>query len=390
MRTDVLLAAAMAAAPAIGADTYHNPLPLRLASGELAENCADPAVLRDPQAPTPTWYLYCTSDPVSRNERQGDGWRFRLMPIYRSTDLVHWTFVADAFTERPAPAAPTSWLWAPEPHFHDGRYYLYYTITDVGDGASPRPGCTNDSAIGVASSATPYGPWQGSGRTVVAPRPTGSGCQFDWTFDPDIVATTDGRRYLYYGSYGGGIFVQPLAADGLAVEGTPRQVGTAGRYEGAEVVAHDGGWFLFASATDCCAGPLTGYALHVGRAATPEGPFVDRLGNDLAAVRAGGTPVLPQNGNRWIGPGHNTVLQDAAGQWWTLYHAVDRNDPYFSPGLTRRPALLDRVDWIDGWPVVAAGRGPSDETLPAPAATSTATRPAVQQPGTGVDLTLLT
>ncbi|TWI67320.1 arabinan endo-1,5-alpha-L-arabinosidase [Pseudoduganella lurida] len=392
MRASLLLVLALASPVAIeaaeGEATYRNPLPLTLASGELAENCADPAVLRDPQAAAPTWYLYCTSDPVSRKERQGDGWRFRLMPIYRSNDLVHWTFVADAFAERPAPAAPTSWLWAPEPHYHDGRYYLYYTITDVADAASPRPGCTNDSAIGVASSASPAGPWQASGRTVVAPRASGAGCQFDWTFDPDVVTTGDGVRYLYYGSYGGGIFVQRLAADGLAVEGEPRRVGSAGRYEGAEVVRHDGLWYLFVSATDCCAGPLTGYSLNVGRAATPEGPFLDRLGNDMAAVRAGGTPVLPQNGNRWTGPGHNTVLQDVAGQWWTLYHAVDLGDPYFSPGLTRRPVLMDRVDWIDGWPVVAGGGGPSDEALPAPATTGAASRPPVQLPGSGVGLAL--
>ena len=107
---------AIAAATANNA-TYQNPLPVRLASGELAQNCADPAVLRDPRAVRPTWYLYCTSDPVSKRERTGEtrdgGWKFRMMPVYRSTDLVHWDFVADAFAERPAGLAdPTSGLWA--------------------------------------------------------------------------------------------------------------------------------------------------------------------------------------------------------------------------------------------------------------------------------------
>ncbi|HEX8606503.1 MAG TPA: family 43 glycosylhydrolase [Pseudoduganella sp.] len=387
-----LLAAAIhlaAVAQARPASTYQNPLPVRLASGEPAQNCADPAVLRDPQAAQPTWYLYCTSDPVSRNEKEGDGYRFRLLPVYRSTDLVHWDWVSDAFTERPASATPTSWLWAPEPQYHDGRYWLYYTITDTDDAHSPEPGCASDSSIGVASSATPTGPWQASGRPVVAPRRAGPGCKFDWTFDPDIAVDDGGTRWLYYGSYGGGIFVQRLSADGLAVEGEARLVGTSGRYEGAEVVRHDGWWYLFASATDCCAGPVTGYALYVGRARTAQGPFLDRLGNDMAAVRAGGTPVLPQNGNRWIGPGHNTVFQDVAGQWWTIYHAVDAGDPYFSPGLTRRPALLDRIDWAGGWPVLAEGRGPSTGELPAPAATADATRPAPRFAGSGVDLRLL-
>jgi arabinan endo-1,5-alpha-L-arabinosidase len=113
----------------------------------------------------PTWYLYCTSDPVSKRERERDatgkdgGWNFRMIPIYRSTDLVHWDFVADAFSDRPAGlAAPTSGLWAPEPEYLNGRYYLYFTVTDVVDAHSPEKGCGNDSAIGVATSGVAPAP----------------------------------------------------------------------------------------------------------------------------------------------------------------------------------------------------------------------------------------
>lgn len=367
----ILLLLTALALQAAAAPTYHNPLQLHLANGEPAANCADPAILRDPQAQQPTWYLYCTMDPVSRNERAAAGWRFRLMPIYRSTNLLDWQFVADAFTQRPVPAAPGAGLWAPEPRYFNGIYYLYYTITDVLDSYSPEPGCTTDSAIGVATSTSPAGPWLASSRPVVPPRRAGPGCNFEWTYDPDVTVDEAGQRYLYYGSYGGAVIVQPLSADGFTVTGQPRRIGADGRYEGAEVVWHDGAWFLFASATDCCAGPLTGYALHVGRSVSPLGPFLDRYGNDMAAPHAGGTPVLPQNGNRWVGAGHNTVFQDGGGQWWTIYHAVDVDRPYFAPGLTQRPALLDRLDWIGGWPAIAEGRGPSDETLPAPAVAPT-------------------
>ena len=34
------------------------------------------------------------------------------------------------------------------------------------------------------------------------------------------------------------------------------------------------------------------------------------------------------NGNRWVGTGHNTVFLDEGGQWWTVYHAVDQEDPF--------------------------------------------------------------
>lgn len=355
--------------------TYVNPLQLRLADGSLAENCADPSLLRDRTTSPTVWYMYCTMDPVSHQERDRadpgpGGWKFRMMPVYRSVDLVNWYFVRDAFDERPAGiAGPKAGLWAPEPVYQNGSYYLYFTVTDVADAHSPEKGCESDSGIAVATSASPSGPWKAAAQLVVPPRRAGAGCNFHWTFDPDVVEDAQGDRFLYYGSYGGGIYVQRLSRDGLAVEGNAVRIGAANRYEGAEVVRHGAYWYLFASSTDCCRGPLTGYALFVGRAASPEGPFLDRQGNDMAAARVGGTPVLQQNGNRWVGAGHNTVFQDAAGQWWTFYHAVDRNNGYFSveDKLTRRPLLLDRIDWVDGWPVINRGEGPSDTPRPRPA-----------------------
>jgi arabinan endo-1,5-alpha-L-arabinosidase len=76
------------------------------------------------------------------------------------------------------------------------------------------------------------------------------------------------------------------------------------------------------------------------------------------------------NGNRWVGTGHNAVFTDLAGQDWFLYHAVDRHDPSFAfdPTFSKRPALLDRLDWVDGWPAVRSGRWASDTPQPAPAA----------------------
>jgi arabinan endo-1,5-alpha-L-arabinosidase len=375
-----------AAAPASSTATYTNPLPVRLAGGELAENCADPAVLRDPRARKPTWYLYCTSDPVSKKEgsgHQGDGgWKFRMMPVYRSSDLVHWDFVADAFTDRPQGlAAPTSGLWAPEPVFMNGRYYLYFTVTDVADAHSPEPGCGTDSAIGVATAASPAGPWRASGAPVVAPQRAGPGCAFHWVYDPKVVVDGE-RKYLYYGSYGGGIWVRKLDDDGMAVHGDAVRVGADGRYEGTDVVKHEGWWYMFASATNCCNGPLTGYGVFVGRARTPEGPFLDRYGNDMAKGRAGGTPFLLQNGNRWVGPGHNTVFTDAAGQWWTIYHAIDLHQPFFSAKdkLTRRLAMLERIDWVDGWPAAGGGTAPNDGPMAAPLVTAGAKAPAAPLP----------
>ncbi|MBA2530482.1 MAG: family 43 glycosylhydrolase, partial [Euzebyales bacterium] len=185
------------------------------------------------------------------------------------------------------------------------------------------------------------------------------------------VIQTGGTRYIYYGSYFGGISVRELSPDGLRSDpATQTQVAIDNKYEGSQIVQRDGYYYLLMSATDCCRGPLTGYSVFAGRSRSPLGPFVDREGVPLLAGRAGGTPVLSMNGNRWVGTGHHDVFTDFDGQDWMLYHAVDRHDPYFSGavGFTKRPALMDPLDWIDGWPTVRAGRWASDKRMPAPAA----------------------
>jgi len=371
----LLAPASTAAQPRGGADVYINPLPIRIPGDGFVENCADPSVIRGQEPGDKYWYMYCTTDPLNDEDRDSAGnFNFHKIPMMRSLDLVNWVYMGDAFAAPPAWADPTAGVWAPEIDYIDGLYYLFYGITNVKDEVSGEPNCNGDNAIGYATSKSPLGPWQDAGGPLVAPRQNGDGCNFFWTFDPEVIIAQNGQAYIYYGSYYGGVFVRQLQINGpgkLATDpATEKQVTIANRYEGPEVVFKDGYYYLFVSATDCCRGPLTGYSVFAGRSTSPEGPFVDREGVSLMAARVGGTPVLSMNGNRWVGPGHNTVFVDFSGQWWTIYHAVDRFDPYFegAVGFTKRPALLDPIDWINGWPTVRAGRWASDEPMPAPAA----------------------
>ena len=345
-----LLPGAAGAAPG----AYLNPV-----SRGFADTFADPSVIR---AKDGYWYAYGTTDPL----REGEGTR-HIIPTARSSDLVNWTYVGDAFSESTLPgwAAPDAALWAPDIRYLDGTYYLYYVVTQTT--VTPGP---NDNAIGVATAPTPTGPWTDSGDPVVDPRPGASGNpdDFKWTFDPSEFTDRDGTRYLYYGSYYGGIFVTQLSADGTEAVGEPTMVAIDNRYEGAYVVRHGRWYYLFASEANCCAGPTTGYSVFAGRSESPRGPFVDRDGIPLVASRVGGTIVVTPNGNTWVGTGHNAVVTDLAGQDWLLYHAIDRDDPYLDEpfGINQRPMLLDRLDWVDGWPTVRAGRWASEGPQRAP------------------------
>ncbi|MET8233817.1 family 43 glycosylhydrolase [Micromonospora sp. NPDC005298] len=352
-----LILAATAPVHTASADSpsrYRNPI-----STAVGDTFADPVIVRGDDG---FWYAYGTTDPLREGERE-----FHRVPTARSADLVDWTYVGDAFgpDQRPPYAAPGAAFWAPDVRRLGDRWVMYVTVTDTTVSTEG-----SDYAIGAATAPTPTGPWTFAPEPVVAPRPGGGG-GYLWTIDPSQFTDVDGRGYLYYGSYYGGISVTELSPDGLSAVGTPTQVAIDNKFEGSYVLRHDGWYYLFASTANCCAGPATGYSVQVGRARSPRGPFTDRDGIALTASRAGGTPVLTQNGNRWIGTGHNGFLTDLSGQDWIVYHAIDRADPYLDEpfGINERPMLLDRLDWIDGWPAVNAGSGPSEGNRPAPVTT---------------------
>ncbi|HUS13526.1 MAG TPA: family 43 glycosylhydrolase [Chloroflexia bacterium] len=353
--------------------TYTNPVLITIPNSPYrVETFADPAVI---QGNDGFYYAYATSDPLHGNDRDGGGnFIFHKVPMARSADLVTWTYIGDAFSSAPSWLEPDSGIWAPDVRFFNGLYYLYYVGTDAQPAVSGEPNCHGDNGIGVATSPNPYGPWTDLGVPVVSPRRAGGGCNFFWTFDPDVLTDENGLHYIYFGSYYGGIHVRLLSKDGTTADpATDTQVAIGNRYEAPYVIFRNGYYYLFASATDCCNGPLSGYSVFAGRSLSPLGPFVDRQGVSLMDSRVGGTPVISMNGNRWVGPGHNAVLTDAAGQDWFFYHAIDRFDAHLSEpnpqNINKRPMLMDRLDWILGWPTVNSGYWASDTPQPAPITT---------------------
>jgi arabinan endo-1,5-alpha-L-arabinosidase len=372
---------ALAGPPAAGgaprdADAYRNPLEPTVPGDGIVESCADPVVLRGRDEDRRRWYMYCTSDPLNDGDTDSAGDPvFHPIPMLVSRDLVNWRYVGDALPTPPSWAAEGSGLWAPDLVYSKAtdRYYLTFVVTNTADSVSGEPGCEADSALGVATSDSPTGPWEISETPVVAPRRGGPGCSFLWTFDPDVLGDAVRRTsVLYYGSYVGGVFAQEvrLTRNGMRVTSPPRQIAIEERYEGSNVVRRGRWYYYFGSATNCCNVGLTGYSVFAGRSRSPLGPFRDRDGNSLLDARVGGTPVISMNGNRWVGTGHNSVFRDRNGRWWTAYHAADRRDPAFAfdETFTKRPALLDPLTWRGGWPSVRAGRWASDRVMPAPAA----------------------
>jgi arabinan endo-1,5-alpha-L-arabinosidase len=294
--------------------------------------------------------------------RAPDGWyygystqhttveRWAHVPVARSSDLVAWEILGDALPERPAWSRST-WqcAWAPHVVQQDGTFYMFYSAMEDG-----RSGMW----LSVATSRTPSGPFRDTGTPLV--RAPGYAAIDPMAFhDP-----ARGGWFLFWGGDYQPIHVQELAPDLLSLNaGTqPQPViePSAAAYEsvveGPFVHFRDGWYYLFYSG-DRFGGETAHYAVMVARSRTPPGPY-EKLA--MAAGRA--HSAIVEANERWEGPGHNSLVTDAAGRDWLVYHAIDRANRW-NPGVrfVRRPMLIDPVDYVDGWPSVAGATPSADE-----------------------------
>ena len=140
----------------------------------------------------------------------------------------------------------------------------------------------------------------------------------------------------------------------------PEKGGFPRLVEAAWVIRHDDFYFLFYSGDDCC-GPDAEYGVMVARSRSPTGPFE-------TLEQAKGVPysLMLHKCDRWLAPGHNCIVADAAGQDGSVYHAIDVNRPRQRQEAeinSRRILLIDKIEWNDGWLFVGT---PSNEPKPAP------------------------
>ncbi|MFC3398284.1 family 43 glycosylhydrolase [Microbacterium amylolyticum] len=195
--------------------------------------------------------------------------------------------------------AETQTLWAPDViQLADGRFYMYYNACK---GDSPR------SALGIAVADDIEGPYEDLGIILRSGHREGEeeflveGDAYDGRIhpnavDPDIFFGDDGRLWMVYGSFSGGIYVLELDPEtGFPFEGQGYGVhltgGNHSRIEGPSMMFHPetGYYYLFTSFGGLDAD--SGYNMRVMRSESPTGPFVDSAGNDMREVKS--DPTLP-------------------------------------------------------------------------------------------------
>lgn len=302
----------------------------------------DPVMIRQDS----TYYLFHT------------GWG---TGVWSSTDMKNWKQEKPVFADPPrwaVEAVPTfrGHIWAPDISYHNGQYYLYYSVSAFGK---------NSSCIGLATNKTlhpddPEFEWIDHGA-VICSTPNVD----NWNaIDPNLIIDEQGRPFLFYGSFWDGLQMIRLSDDLMtpypgeepvtiasrkrtrspenppAIDNNPVDAG-GNAIEAPFVVRRGNYYYLFASIDYCCKGVESTYKMIYGRADRIEGPYLDKKGKELLF---GGGTILMEGDERWHGVGHNAVAH-SCGKDYLLFHGYDASDE------GRSKLRIMRLSWTeDQWP----------------------------------------
>lgn len=300
----------------------------------------DPVMIKEDD----TYYVFTTGPGIA---------------VWTSHDLETWKHEPPVLDPVPAWVAESipnfqGHVWAPDISFHDGRYYLYYSVSAFGK---------NTSAIGLATTKTldrssPDFGWVDHGCVIQSyPGLT------NWNaIDGNLIHDTDGTPYMAFGSFWGGLMLAELSPDRRQViedwrklqviASRARDNASSDNEAGpnaieAPFIYQRGDYFyLFVSFDFCCRGLRSDYKVAVGRATDIRGPYVDRDGRLL--TEGGGTVLIGPNAD-YAGIGHNGITE-LDGTAYFVVHGYERRSESGWPKL-----LIMPLEWdAEGWPSIKA------------------------------------
>lgn len=289
----------------------------------------------------------------------------RGISIWSSDDMKSWKKEKQVFSSPPewtveAVQSFKGHFWAPDISFHNGLYYLYYSVSAFGK---------NTSCIGLVTNVTlnpedPRYQWVDRGKVIQSyPGIT------NWNaIDPNIVEDEKGVAYMSFGSFWEGLKLVQLSQDRMtlnqkdtvalhtiasrknqsrganppAIDNNPKDAG-GNAIEAPYIFKKNGYYYLFASIDYCCKGVNSTYKMIVGRAKNVMGPYLDHEGNDLSK---GGGKLLLEGDKRWHGVGHNSAYT-FNGADYLIFHGYDGDDN----GVSK--LKINKLDWdAQSWPIV--------------------------------------
>jgi len=266
---------------------YTNPI--------FAGDYPDPSILRDGN----DYYMVHSS--------------FEYYPgllIWHSKDLINWTPVTNALHKY------VGSVYAPDLVKCKNKFCIYFPA---------------NNEIYVVTADSINGQWSDPVDLHIS------------NIDPGHVVDQEGKRFLYFtnGSY------VPLSDDGLSVVGEMKQV-----YNGWPIprdwsiecfclegpkLTKRGDYYYLTVAEGGTAGPPTSHMVISARSKSPFGPWENSPFNPVIRTKS--------SAEKWWSKGHGTILEDANGKWWMIFHAYEKG--FYNMG---RQTLLLPIEWTkDGW-----------------------------------------
>jgi arabinan endo-1,5-alpha-L-arabinosidase len=282
------------------------------------------------------YYLFCTGRGIS---------------VWSSKDMSNWKREKQVFDTLPWGVQTIkgfrNHIWAPDISYHNGLYYLYYSVSAFGK---------NTSCIGVATNKTLHPgsadfKWTDHGKLIQSV----PGRDMWNAIDPNLVMDEKGTPWLVFGSFWNGMKLTRLNKDMMSLSKPEQWYTVASRPRSAllpDSVAGDAAieapfifkkdqyYYLFVSFDYCCRGEKSTYKMVVGRSEKIEGPYTDRDGVPMNL--GGGTMVLEGDKN-WNGVGHNAVVE-LDGNDYLIFHGYDAKDN------GRSKLRIEKLVWMNGWP----------------------------------------
>ncbi len=331
------------------------------------------------------------------------------MTAAKSTDLLNWEKVADGYNKNNPVYGQiyevadeafaysgskdsiiqtddkSTHVWAPDVIYNEttGLYYMYYCTTST----------WNASNLCYGTSESPEGPFEWQGALIYSGFNSSTIAYTDVldyvdeeyakknyikagaynyedypnAIDPTVFYDADGRMWMVYGSWSGGIFLLEIDPDtGLVIHPEADADNNVDTYYGKKLlggghISIEGPYIMYDPDTEyyylfVSYGSLTsngGYQIRVFRSKTVDGEYVDMNGeypeksamHENYGLKLSGNYKLPSLERAYMATGHNSAFIDTDGREYIVYHTR-----FNDGGEGHSPRVHQMIMNEEGWP----------------------------------------
>jgi arabinan endo-1,5-alpha-L-arabinosidase len=372
--------------------------------GFILTGCGQQTKLKASEPVEKSFEEVSVHDPSVLEGEDGEYYIFGShLAVAKTNDFMNWTYVNQGVKndntvipnvvnnmKEAFEWSHSNTFWAPDVvQLNNGSYVMYYC------------NCKGDeplSCLGMAVSDSIQGPYTNKGLILKsgmgADLMDEDGNLYQATtdpnvVDPDVFYDEEGRLWMLYGSYSGGIFIKEMNPE----TGEPLDSGYGKKLLGGNHLRIEGPYIIYNPETEYYYMYLSfggldsdgGYNIRVCRSKNPDGPYVDSMGQEMTDCKGpsgsyfsdvtamqygtklmGNYKFLWEEGeegeerNGYLSPGHNScIYREETNQYFIIYHTRMENN-----GEDHEVRVHQMFFNEDGWPVIAPYRYAEEKITP--------------------------